>query len=98
MTKGPLNEGVLKVMLNYLNKDELIENYISALNSILKTLKANDKLVKDLTHEIVTYCQLVHLSRTPVDKRKEELDKYKEPHRSELYKRLLEAKVDMVGL
>lgn len=73
------NDSVLRVMLDKLSKDEII----NALISIVNTVGEKDEDLKRITHMIVTHVQLreIVLGR-------DKLESYTEPHRTELEKEL----------
>jgi hypothetical protein len=83
------NDSVLRVMLDKLSKSELIEDMIATINSICK----EDKHLKAITHFVTTQCQVVELSRLSGKQLKMELDKYEEPHKTELKKELEKRKI-----
>jgi len=75
------NDSVLRVMLNKLSKDEIIDLLISSI----KTICGNDeKSLKDITHAIVCHAQC-----TDIMAERSRLNDYEEPHRKELFGLLL---------
>jgi len=79
------NDSVLRVMLSKIPKNDIVDSFIAIINTICK----EDKDLKEMTHVIVTYCQVYKLRMMNDEFLKAELDKYQEPHRTELIQELI---------
>jgi len=79
MNKRSWNESVLRVMLDKLDKGELINTMISIFNTVAE----KDEDIEQITHVIVTYVQVKEIILG-----RDKLENYKEPHRTELQEEL----------
>lgn len=82
MSSHSQNDEILRVMLDKLSKSEIIDLLIANINAVCGD---DEKHLKHVTHEIVCHAQC-----TEILAGRSKLEEYEEPHKKELFARLLE--------